>query len=76
MYCPQGFIYRQESSHFDFAFLCLILVFSTHAPGLMEMYLLTLHKSNALEGNIFICAYVLLCMAAGKEKACPLEEPY
>lgn len=58
MSCPQRLIHRQDSSHLDFTFMCLILVFSLHAPGLMEMHLLTLHRSNALGGNIFVYAYV------------------
>lgn len=37
--------------------MCLVLTFSLHAPGLMEMYLLMLHNSNALEGNVSIYAY-------------------
>ena len=57
MSCPPELIHRQDSSHFEFTFLCLILAFSLHAPGLMEIYLLKLHKSNASEGNVSIYAY-------------------
>lgn len=35
--CPQGFIHRSNSPHFDFTFINLTLFFSMHAHGLMEM---------------------------------------
>lgn len=58
MSCPSGLIHRQDGSHFDFVFMCLILTFPLHAPGFMEMSLLMLHNSNALEGNVSVYAYV------------------
>lgn len=51
-------VYSQESPPFDFTFLCLILVFSLYALDLMEINLMSLHKSNTLEGNVSIYAYV------------------
>lgn len=38
---PQGFIHRSESPHFDFTFINLMLFFSLHAPGSMEMHFFT-----------------------------------